>query len=54
LAAVAVVGLVWPEPHLLQGERVDADQQQHRGWDDQTWQDAASGCAAGTCARSNC
>ena len=41
LAAVAVVGLVWPEPHLLQGERVDADQQQHRGWDDQTWQDAA-------------
>jgi len=41
LASVAVAGLVWPEPHLLQGDRVDAQQQQHRGWDDQTWQDAA-------------
>jgi len=41
LAAVAVAGLVWPEPHLLQGDRVDAQQQQHRGWDDQTWRDAA-------------
>lgn len=41
LAAVAVAGLVWPEPHLLQGNQVDARQQQHRGWDDQSWQDAA-------------
>ena len=41
LAAVAVAGLVWPEPHLLQGDGVDAQQQQYRGWDDQTWQDAA-------------
>jgi hypothetical protein len=41
LAAVAVAGLIWPEPHLLQGERVDPQQQQHRGWDDQSWQDAA-------------
>jgi len=41
LASVAVAGLIWPEPHLLQGDRVDAQQQQHRGWDDQTWQDAA-------------
>jgi len=41
LASVAIAGLVWPEPHLLQGDRVDAQQQQHRGWDDQTWQDAA-------------
>jgi hypothetical protein len=32
---------VWPEPHLLQGNQVDAQQQQHRGWDDQAWQDAA-------------
>lgn len=42
LASVAVAGLVWPEPHLLQRDRVDAQQQQHRGWDDQTWQDAAN------------
>jgi len=41
LAAVAVAGLLWPEPHLLQGSQVDAQQQQHRGWDDQSWQDAA-------------
>ncbi len=41
LTSVAVAGLVWPEPHLLQGDRVDTQQQQHRGWDDQTWQDAA-------------
>jgi hypothetical protein len=41
LAAVAVTGLVWPEPHLLQGNRVDVRQQQHRGWDDQSWQHAA-------------
>ena len=40
LAAVAVAGLLWPEPHLLQGSKVDA-QQQHRGWDDRSWQDAA-------------
>ncbi len=41
LAAVAVAGLVWPEPHLLQGSRVDAQQQQHRGWDNQSWRKAA-------------
>ncbi|MDP9435403.1 MAG: hypothetical protein M3P93_09515, partial [Actinomycetota bacterium] len=40
LAAVAVAGLVWPEPHLLQSQ-VDVRQQQYRGWDDQSWQDAA-------------
>ena len=41
LAAVAVAGLVWPEPHLLPGRQVDAQQQQHRGWDDEAWQRAA-------------
>ncbi len=41
LAAVAVCGLAWPEPHLLQGERVDPRQQEHRGWDDDTWERAA-------------
>jgi hypothetical protein len=41
LASVAVAGLIWPEPHLLQGDRVDAQQQQHRGWDDQTRRAAA-------------
>jgi hypothetical protein len=46
LAAVAVAGLVWPEPHLLQGRRadqylVDPRLQEHRGWDDETWQRAA-------------
>ena len=41
LAAVAVAGLVWPEPHLLQGSRVDARQQEYRGWDDRSWQLAA-------------
>ena len=41
LAAVAVAGLVWPEPHLLPGRQVDAQQQQHRGWDDESWQRAA-------------
>jgi hypothetical protein len=41
LAAIAVAGLVWPEPHLLQGNRVDLRQQQHRGWNDHIWQEAA-------------
>lgn len=41
LAAVAICGLVWPEPHLLAGRQVDARQQQYRGWDDRTWQRAA-------------
>jgi hypothetical protein len=41
LAAVAVAGLVWPEPHLLQGARVDERQQLYRGWDDETWKAAA-------------
>jgi hypothetical protein len=42
LAAVAICGLVWPEPHLLAGRQVDARQQQYRGWDDLTWQRAAN------------
>lgn len=41
LAAVAVAGLQWPDPHLLQGTRVDVRQQQFRGWDDDAWQRAA-------------
>ena len=41
LAAVAVSGLVWPEPHLLPGRQVDVQQQQYRGWDDESWQRAA-------------
>lgn len=42
IAAVNIAGLVWPEPHLLQGASVDARQQEHRGWDDRTWQQAAA------------
>ena len=41
LAAVALLGLVWPEPHLLPGREVDARQQQYRGWDDDSWHRAA-------------
>jgi hypothetical protein len=41
LAAVAVAGLLWPEPHLLQGTAVDPRQQEYRGWDDRSWQEAA-------------
>ena len=42
LAAVALAGLVWPEPHLLAAQRVDAQQQQqYRGWDDDSWHRAA-------------
>jgi hypothetical protein len=41
LAAVALAGLVWPEPHLLPARQVDAQQQQYRGWDDESWQRAA-------------
>lgn len=41
LAAVAVAGLVWPEPHLLPGRHVDARQQEYRGWDDRSWRLAA-------------
>ena len=41
LAAVGVLGLVWPEPHLLPGRQVDAHRQQYRGWDDDTWRRAA-------------
>ena len=41
LAAVALAGLAWPEPHLLPGRQLDPRQQQHRGWDDRSWQDAA-------------
>ncbi len=29
------------EPHLLPGRQVDAQQQQYRGWDDDSWQRAA-------------
>lgn len=36
LAAVALAGLVWPEPHLLLGRQVDPQQQQYRGWDDRS------------------
>ncbi len=42
LAAVALLGLVWPEPHLLQGRQVDPQQQQYRGWDDDAWHRAAA------------
>lgn len=41
LAAVAVAGLEWPEPHLLQAARVDVRQQEYRGWEDDAWQRAA-------------
>ena len=41
LIAVAAAGLNWPEPHLLQGDRVDPALQQYRGWDDDTWRRAA-------------
>jgi hypothetical protein len=41
IAAVNIAGLVWPEPHLLQGASVDARQQEYRGWDDRIWQQAA-------------
>lgn len=41
LAAVALLGLTWPEPHLLPGRQVDAQQQQYRGWDDDSWHRAA-------------
>ncbi len=41
LVAVASAGLVSPKPHLLNGEQVDARQQQYRGWDDDAWQRAA-------------
>ncbi len=54
LASVAVAGLVWPEPHLLHGDQVDAQQQQHRGWDGQTWQDAKNRMRSRICARSRC
>jgi hypothetical protein len=42
IAAVNIAGLVWPEPHLLQGASVDTRQQEYRGWDDRTWQQAAA------------
>lgn len=42
IAAIAVAGLVWPEPHLLQGAFVDVRQQEYRGWDDRAWQQAAA------------
>lgn len=42
IAAVDIAGFVWPEPHLLQGASVDARQQEYRGWDDRTWQQAAA------------
>ncbi len=41
IAAVTAAGLRWPEPHLIKGASVDARQQEHRGWDDATWQTAA-------------
>jgi len=39
--AVAAAGLVWPEPHLLIADRLDPDQQAHRGWSDEQWAMAA-------------
>lgn len=42
LCAVAAAGLHWPEPHLLIGDRLDPDQQAHRGWSDQEWATAAT------------
>lgn len=41
LAAVALLGLTWPEPHQLPDRQVDARQQQYRGWDDDSWHRAA-------------
>jgi hypothetical protein len=41
IAAVTTAGLRWPEPHLLKGASVDVRQQEYRGWDDATWQEAA-------------
>lgn len=41
IAAVAVAGLEWPDPHLLQATQVDVRQQEYRGWDDDAWQRAA-------------
>jgi hypothetical protein len=41
LAAVAVAGLVWPEPHLLKGDAADPRLQEYRGWDDGSWRAAA-------------
>ena len=41
LAAGALAGLVWPEPHLLPGRQVDAQQQRYRSWGDEAWQRAA-------------
>jgi hypothetical protein len=42
LEAVAESGLRWPEPHLLQADRLDPRLQEFRGWDDATWQAAAA------------
>ena len=41
VAAVLAAGLRWPEPHVLAGARVDARQQQLRGWSDDQWAAAA-------------
>lgn len=41
VAAVSSAGLRWPEPHVVKGASVDPRQQEHRGWDDATWQEAA-------------
>ncbi len=39
LAALATVGLQWPQPHLLRASfgDLDARQQEHRGWSDAEW-----------------
>jgi hypothetical protein len=45
LAAVTSSGLRWPVPHLLAAARVDARQQEHRGWSDDAWSRAAEQAA---------
>ena len=42
LAAVLAAGLRWPEPHVLQGTKVDPRQQEYRGWDDASWERAVT------------
>jgi hypothetical protein len=54
LAVVTSSGLSWPVPHLLAAGRVDARQQELRGWSDAAWSRAAQQAAelpAGTAER---
>jgi hypothetical protein len=45
LAAVTSSGLSWPLPHLLAAGRLDARQQEFRGWSDAAWSLAAQQAA---------